>query len=257
MTTTIEQMLVSAEEMMNRGLDADRTTRILAMFGVPVFPQPLLDEMVLYEENLPKAAEMPLTPEKRSLHFLWDALDRSPLGLATNFAIPFRRLIAERLFKRCGRNLIADENIRFNFGHNIEVGDDVLISRGVFLDGKGGIELGDFTALAENAVIFTHTHSEAVHSARTYGKVIIKDYAKIYSEAMILPGVTVGEEGIVGARSLVLADVPPGMLVAGSPARVMRERRNEGRHGHDLAHYWFRDAAYQLEQHPDWVEPRS
>jgi hypothetical protein len=45
--------LVSAEEMMNGGLDADRTTRILAMFGVPVFPQPLLDEIVLYEENLP------------------------------------------------------------------------------------------------------------------------------------------------------------------------------------------------------------
>ena len=45
-----------------------------------------------------------------------------------------------------------------------QVGDDVLICRGVFLDGKGGICLGDSVGLAEDVVIFTHSHSESVHS---------------------------------------------------------------------------------------------
>ena len=45
-----------------------------------------------------------------------------------------------------------------------QVGDDVLICRGVFLDGKGGLCLGDSVGLAEDVVIFTHSHSESVHS---------------------------------------------------------------------------------------------
>jgi acetyltransferase-like isoleucine patch superfamily enzyme len=112
-------------------------------------------------------------------------------------------------------------------------------------------------ALAENVVIFTHSHSESVHSRRPYGRVVLEDYVKIYSDAMILPGVTVGEEGIVAAKSLVGKDVPAGMLAVGSPARVARERRNEGRHGRGLDHYWLRDGAYQLIQHPVWARPRA
>jgi acetyltransferase-like isoleucine patch superfamily enzyme len=257
MCSTIEQMLAQIEEILDEGLDAPATERILKLLGVPAFPVAVLDEMLLYEEHLPKAEEFPLTPGKRFLHFLWDTLDRTPMGLATNFAMPFRRMIGERLFKRCGRNLVADENVRFNFGHNIELGDDVLISRGVFLDGKGGISIGNYAGLAENVVIFTHGHSESLHSVRTYGRVVLEDYAKVYSNAMILPGVTVGQEGIVGAKSLVGKDVPAGMLAVGNPAHVVRERRNEGRHGLDLDHYWLRDGAYQLCQHPVWARPRA
>ena len=253
MCSTIEQLLAQIEEILDEGLDASATERILRLLGAPAFPVAVLEEMLLYEEHLPKAADLPLTPGTRFLHFLWDALDRTPMGLATNFALPFRRMIGERLFKRCGRNLIADESIRFNFGHNIEVGDDVFVGRGVFLDGKGGIFLGNHVELAEDVVIFTHSHSESVHSERRYGRVVLEDYVKIHADAMILPGVTVGQEAIVGAKSLVGKDVPAGMLVVGSPARVSRERRNGGRHGHDLEHYWLRDGAFQLCQHPVWA----
>jgi len=57
--------------------------------------------------------------------------------------------------------------------------------------------------------------------------------------------------------SMVGKDVPAGMLAVGSPARVARERRNEGRHGLDLGHYWLRDGVYQLYQHPVWARPRA
>jgi acetyltransferase-like isoleucine patch superfamily enzyme len=75
--------------------------------------------------------------------------------------------------------------------------------------------------------------------------VLIEPYAKIYSDAIILPGVTVGTEAIVAARSLVTRDVEPGTLVAGIPAKPVRARASEGRHGEQLDHVWFAEAAFQ------------
>ena len=63
-----------------------------------------------------------------------------------------------------------------------------------------------------------------------------EDYEK--AGATILPGVTIGEEAIVGSGSIVSHDVPAGMVAVGVPAKVVRERRTEGRHGEDLDHLW-------------------
>jgi len=106
------------------------------------------------------------------------------------------------------------------------------------LDTKGCIELGNFVALAEDVRIFTHSHSESSHLERTYARVVIEDYAKVYAGATILPGVRVGTESIVAAGALVTRDVPPNGVVAGSPATLIRERKSDGRHGDELDHIW-------------------
>ena len=54
----------------------------------------------------------------------------------------------------------------------------------------------------------------------------------------IFPGVRVGREAIVASGALVTHDVPAGMVVAGMPAQVLRERQTDGRHGDELDHIW-------------------
>jgi acetyltransferase-like isoleucine patch superfamily enzyme len=76
---------------------------------------------------------------------------------------------------------------------------------------------------------------------------VIGDFAKIYAQAMILPGVNIGEQAIVAAKSMVNKDVEPNMMVAGTPARVIRERNTGGRVKEGLAHIWFHNAAFQDE----------
>jgi acetyltransferase-like isoleucine patch superfamily enzyme len=127
------------------------------------------------------------------------------------------------------------------------VGDDVFINRNAFLDSKGGIEIGNSVGLGERVMIFTHSHSESVRSERTCAKVVTGDFVKVYGEAMILPGITLGEQSIVAAKSMVTKDVEPDTFVAGVPAKPVRDLRTEGRTGAELDHIWLADGAFQHE----------
>ncbi len=238
MNDMLETRLKRAETLITAGLNAVSINEILRIIEAPALSAAILERIMLYNETLPRAADYPYTPGQRYLHFLWDAFDKTALSLIVPFSIPFRRLIAKHLFKSCGQALIAEENVRFNFGNLLELGDGVFFNRGVFLDTKGGVSLGNSVALAEDVRIFTHTHSEASHIVRTYGRVVVEDYAKIYAGATIMPGVTVGSQAIVAAGSMVNQNVPPNMVVAGTPARVIRERKTEGHTGDELDHIW-------------------
>ena len=232
------KLLGRIEGIIDAGLGVGEVNRVLEMLGGNPVDTGILESLMLYNESLPKAEEYPLSTQTRFLHFLWDAFDKLPLCLAVSFSIPFRRMLAERLFGACGKGLIAEENVRFNFAALIATGDSVFFNRNVFMDSKGGIEIGDFVGIAEDVRIFSHGHSEAAHLERTYSKVTLGPYSKIYSGATILPGVTVGEEAIVASGSMVTKDVPPGMVAAGVPAKVIRERSSQGRRGDDLGHIW-------------------
>ena len=87
----IPKLLEDIQEIINRGLDVGKTASILYLMGCPVPEESLLSEIRLYSEYLPLAHEYPFTQDQRYLHFLWEAMEKSPLCLATNFTFPFRR----------------------------------------------------------------------------------------------------------------------------------------------------------------------
>ena len=238
MNTCFHALLSRIEERLDAIGDPEVLQDVLADLDAPRMSLETLCHMRLYAETLPRAEDCPFTPAQRHLHFLWDAFDKLPLCLVVPFAIPFRRLVAKRLFGACGEAFTAEENLRLNFGPLLRVGSRVFVNRNVYIDAKGGVSLGDGVAIAEDVRIFTHTHGEASHIERTYAPVAVGEYAKIYSGAVLLPGVTVGRQAIVAAGSLVVHDVPENMVAAGRPAKVLRERRTEGKSGPELDHIW-------------------
>jgi len=240
-------LLGEIKSIIDAQLDTERTAEILSLLGCPVARNATLGELRIYSEYLPKAAENPFSTEQRFLHFLWDVFDRSPLSLSMNIAFPFRRMIAHKLFQHCGKNFNSEGEVRFNFGQFLSLGNDVFLNRGVFIDTKGGVNIGDSVGIGEFVRIFTHSHSESDHSRRTYSPVKIEDYAKIFTGAMILPGVTIGEQAIVAGGAVVTKDAPKNSVVAGIPARVMRERNTEGKIREELNHIWLHNGAFQDE----------
>jgi len=240
----IDSLLCELEDMVKAGITKENVIDILNALRCS-FPSEIIEEIQLYGDYLPKNKELGFSEEKRYLHFLWDVLDKSPMCLIANFAIPFRRILAKKLFKSCGKNFIAEENVRFNIPDNIEIGDNVFLNRGVFIDSKGGVLLGNSVVITEGVTIFTHSHTEHDHFLRTYAPVIVKDYVKIYSNSTILPGVTIGEQSIVGACSLINKNVESNVLVAGVPAKQVRNRETFNNSGDQLKHIWLHNGEFQ------------
>ena len=110
------------------------------------------------------------------------------------------------------------------FGKTTRVGKEVFINFGcTFLD-QGGITLEDGVFIGPEAKILTEAHPEQPeirHTLLTRPVVICRN-AWIGAGAMILPGVTVGENAIVAAGAVVTKDVPDNTVVAGVPAEIIR-----------------------------------
>ena len=143
---------------------------------------------------------------------------------------------AERFFER---------NVRYHFdfvGDRLVIGPFVAIGRGaVFMMNGATHAMGGFSTFPFN--IFGHGWEEgfdpATWTAENRGDMVIGPDAWIGTEALILPGVTLGAGAIVAARSVVTRDVPAYAVVAGNPAQVVRRRFDDATVARLLAAAWW------------------
>ena len=101
----------------------------------------------------------------------------------------------------------------------IVIGRHTVIGDTAFLDGREGIRIGTNVNLGSHVTIYTRQHDiDSAEFAEVGAAVVVEDYAYVGSHAIVLPGVTIGRGGVVGAGSVVTKDVQPYTLVAGVPA---------------------------------------
>ncbi len=115
------------------------------------------------------------------------------------------------------------------FGKFTKVGKGVFVNFGcTFLD-RGGITLGDDVFIGPNVQLITENHPEQPQNRRNVYARPISIGRKVWigAGAIILPGVTVGENSIVGAGAVVKKDVPANVIVAGVPAKIVREIKTD------------------------------
>lgn len=112
-----------------------------------------------------------------------------------------------------------------DFGKNITFGKNVFLNTGCSFQDRGGIRIGDGSLLGMNVTIASLNHGLDLETRNTTypSPVIIGDNVWIGSNATILPGVTIGNNSIVAAGAVVTKDVPENTVVAGVPAKVMKQ----------------------------------
>ena len=105
----------------------------------------------------------------------------------------------------------------------IRIGDGVFLNTGVIVYSEVAVTIGNDVALANDAYVMD-TSSHGIEGREPKAAAVsIGDGTWVGARAMVLPGVTIGTRVVVGAGAIVTRDVPDEVLVAGNPARVVRE----------------------------------
>lgn len=163
----------------------------------------------------------------KPLLWLWYSFDRlAPGGQNVDLGVKLRRILAPRIFKRCGANFKCFQNVEFSFGYNIEAGDNVVIHRHVLLDDRGGLVLGNNVSVSDYANIYSHTHSIVEQRDVTNAVTVLEDGVRITYHATVLAGVRVREQGMVGAVAVATKDVRAYHVNVGIPAKSVRVKPN-------------------------------
>jgi acetyltransferase-like isoleucine patch superfamily enzyme len=131
-----------------------------------------------------------------------------------------------------GRNVYVGHYsiLKGYYKNRLEIGDETWIGQQCFFHAAAGLRIGQRVGIGPGVRILTSQHAEAPRSQAIFDAplelrpVHIEDGADIGVGAIIMPGVTVGRGAQVGAGAVVTRDVPAYAIVAGSPARVLRER---------------------------------
>ena len=140
------------------------------------------------------------------------------------------------LLKRLGMIHLADgyvivqPNVVIFTPEKLTIGERVTINENSYLECKGGVVIGNDVMVGHDVSILSNTHNfneigvPMNLQGETSKSVIIGNNVWIGAKATILLGITIGDNAIIGANSLVNKDVPEGAIVGGVPAKVIRMR---------------------------------
>ena len=128
-----------------------------------------------------------------------------------------------KLFPSMGANSRVNTPLTVIRPHNVKIGNNVIIMNGCLMMSAGGIIIDDDSLIAANVQLISNNHDLENRMVITCKPVHICRRAWIGAGATILPGVTVGENSVVGAGSVVTHDIPSRCIAVGNPCHVIKK----------------------------------
>lgn len=137
-----------------------------------------------------------------------------------------RREVALELFGRMGENCYVEPPFRCDYGAHITLGDRVYANFNLVILDCASVTIGHDVLIGPNVGLYTAGHPvdpglrrEGLEYALP---IVIEDGVWIGGHAVVAPGVRIGRNSVIGAGSVVTRDVPPDVVAAGNPCRVLR-----------------------------------
>ena len=155
--------------------------------------------------------------------------------------------LIKKILGKTGENIRVLAPIHFDYGTNIEVGENFYANYNLTVLDVAKVTIGDNVMLAPNVAIYTAGHP--IHhiprnSGYEYGiEVSIGYNLWVGGNAVILPGVHIGDNVVIGGGSVVTKDIPDNVIAAGNPCRVIREITDE-----DID-YYYKDKRFDVDDY--------
>lgn len=149
-----------------------------------------------------------------------------------------RAAMLPQLFAEIGPGCTVETPVHANWGcKHVSMGEGTYVSSNVTFVDDGWITIGSFCLIAPNVVFSTSGHPILPQLRKNHYvynlPVCIGDNVWIGSGAQILPGVTIGENSVIGAGSVVTHDIPANVAAYGVPCKVIREIGEQDRRYYD------------------------
>lgn len=135
-----------------------------------------------------------------------------------------------KLFMRRLQSMQIKDGATFVFPHGISIGRHVSINEYVFIDGYGGVEIGDYCRIGHGSSFLSEEHGFAsldvpvYRQAKIPGQITLGRDVYFGAGVKVLKGVTIGDSCVIGAGAVVTKDIPPYSVAVGVPAKVIGKR---------------------------------
>lgn len=141
-----------------------------------------------------------------------------------------RKNILKELFGEIDESVDVLPPFTCDYGKHIKIGKNSFINHNCTILAQAKVNIGNHVRIAPNVSIYTVGHNENPEKRKNgycYAKEVnIKDNVWIGGNVIILPGVTIGENSIIGAGSIVNNNIPSDVIAAGNPCKIIRKIKN-------------------------------
>ncbi|CAH0535628.1 Galactoside O-acetyltransferase [Vibrio stylophorae] len=141
--------------------------------------------------------------------------------------VEFRQQLMERIFASVGKDCYIEPPLRANWGKHTHLGHCVYANFNLTLVDDTHVYIGDHVMIGPNVTLATAGHpiepSLRQQITQFNLPIHIGNNVWIGGHSIVLPGITIGENSVIGAGSVVTKDIPANVVAVGNPCRVLRE----------------------------------
>ncbi len=168
------------------------------------------------------ATDAELTKDRdnaEELAFLFNSLPPSKRAEKDN--------LMKKIFGKVGKNAFIRSTLYVDYGYNTEVGDNFYANHNLTILDCAKVKFGDNVFIAPNCGFYTAAHPLDAKERNTlleYAKpIFVGNNVWIGAGVHVMPGVTIGDNTVIGGGSVVTKDIPSDVVAAGNPCRVLRK----------------------------------